>query len=126
MRAAIVGNRKDTQCGQVSVALAEAGVLTDVFRPFRDGPLPGTVYHGIVVLGGVKDAQDDAGSTYGPALVPILRDCRADGLPGPGICLGAQILARAHRAENRIGTAPEPGWHPVALTEAGRGWVARI
>jgi GMP synthase (glutamine-hydrolysing) len=40
--------------------------------------------------------------------------------PVLGICLGSQLLARAHGAENLIGTAPEFGWRDVTLSEAGR------
>ncbi len=120
MRVAIVENMDGTQHGQVGVALAERAVLTDVFRPWRDGMLPGPAYDGLVVFGGTQNALDDAASPYVPALMDILRDYGARDLPVLGICLGAQILARAHGGENRIGTAREIGWHNVALTGAGR------
>jgi GMP synthase (glutamine-hydrolysing) len=48
-------------------------------------------------------------SAYGEASKPVL-----------GICLGSQVLARAHGAENHIGNAPEFGWHPVNVTAVGR------
>ena len=40
--------------------------------------------------------------------------------PVLGICLGAQVLARAFGAENRLGQTAEFGWCEVGLTEAGR------
>src|SRR5690606_13029707 len=36
-----------------------------------------------------------------------------------GVCLGAQLLARAHGADNLVGAAPEFGWQGVALTPEG-------
>ncbi len=50
------------------------------------------------------------------------------GLPVFGICLGAQIIARALGAEVYPGkNGKERGWHPIALTEEGkRGPLAHI
>jgi GMP synthase-like glutamine amidotransferase len=119
MRVAIVENTAVTHHGQVGVALAEAGVLIDVFRPFADGRLPEGGHDGIVVFGGEQSALDDALHPYLPALAARLRAADEGGVPVLGICLGAQVLARAWGAENRLGVAPEFGWAEVALTEAG-------
>ena len=119
MRVAIIENTAVTHHGQVGVALAEAGVLIDVWRPFADGRLPERGYSGIVVFGGEQSALDDATHPYLPALAARLRAADAGGVPVLGICLGAQVLARAWGAENRLGAAPEFGWTEVALTAAG-------
>ena len=37
-----------------------------------------------------------------------------------GVCLGAQLIARAVGAQRRPGAAAEVGWHAVDLNEAGR------
>jgi GMP synthase-like glutamine amidotransferase len=120
MRVAIVENMAGTHHGQVGIALAEAAVLTDVFRPFADRRLPGAGYDGLIVFGGTQDALDDAGSPYIAHLMDLMRTYHAADRPVLGICLGAQILARAHGAANLIGAAPEIGWHALGLTEAGR------
>jgi GMP synthase-like glutamine amidotransferase len=120
MRVAIVENTAVTHHGQVGVALAEAGVLSDVFRPFADGCLPEAGAHdGLVVLGGEQSALDDAIHPYLPRLAALMRAAEAAGRPVLGICLGAQILARAFGGRNLLGAAPEFGWLPVTLTEAG-------
>lgn len=119
MRVAIVENTAVTHHGQVGVALAEAGVLIDVFRPFADGRLPEGGHDGIVVFGGEQSARDDALHPYLPRLCALLRAADDAGVPVLGICLGAQVLARAWGAENRLGVAPEFGWTGIALTEAG-------
>lgn len=75
----------------------------------------------LVVLGGPIGAGDDA--AY-PFLVDELKLVEArlrSGRPLIGICLGAQIMARALGA--RVypnGGGKEIGWSPLTLTEAGR------
>lgn len=41
-------------------------------------------------------------------------------VPLLGLCLGGQMVAEAAGAVPRRAARPEIGWHPVALTEAGR------
>jgi GMP synthase (glutamine-hydrolysing) len=74
----------------------------------------------MVVLGGPISAFDDA---HYPTLVPLLSMIErriAAGLPTLGICLGAQIIARALGARVYPSGQTELGWTPLTLTEAGR------
>jgi GMP synthase-like glutamine amidotransferase len=50
----------------------------------------------------------------------FLRDVLAEGVSVVGVCLGAQMLARAAGARVEPARAPEVGWHEVELTPAGR------
>lgn len=121
MRVAIVENTEVTHLGQVGVALAEAGALIDIWRPWSDGRLPDDMdrYAGLVVLGGEQSALDDHTHPYLPGLCSLMRGyADADGAI-LGICLGSQLLARAHGAANHLDRAREFGWHRVTTTEAG-------
>lgn len=122
MRVAIIENTEVTHLGQVGVALAEAGALIDIWRPWDDGRLPQGMarYAGLVVLGGEQSALDDHSHAYLPDLCALMRSYGDMGGPILGICLGSQLLARAHGAANHLGTAREFGWHRVTPTEAGR------
>src|SRR6201995_357541 len=74
----------------------------------------------MVVLGGPISATDDA--LY-PTLVPLLSmiEKRIEaGLPTLGICLGAQLIARALGAKVYPAGHTELGWTPLTLTDAGR------
>ncbi|HEY7197031.1 MAG TPA: type 1 glutamine amidotransferase [Gaiellaceae bacterium] len=72
----------------------------------------------IIPMGGNAHAWDEDG-------VPLLRDERVllrtaveEGVPVFGICLGAQVLARALGGEVRTAPEPEIGWLEIAPTEA--------
>lgn len=121
MRVAVVENMAGTLHGQVGVALHEAGAAIDVFRPYAGDGLPEPAGHdGLVVFGGAQSARDDARHPYLPELARRMHAFGAAGRAVLGICLGAQVLARGHGAENLVGAAPEYGWCEVRLTAAGR------
>ncbi|RYI03131.1 MAG: type 1 glutamine amidotransferase, partial [Acetobacteraceae bacterium] len=121
MRVAIVENTRVTHHGQVGVALHEAAALVDIHRPWSGQPLPPTVdADALVVFGGEQSALDDHSHPYLPALADLMASYTAMDRPVLGICLGAQLLARAYGGQNHLGAAPEFGWVDVSLTEAGR------
>ncbi|QFY41659.1 glutamine amidotransferase [Candidatus Methylospira mobilis] len=73
----------------------------------------------LVVLGGPIGA--DAEQHY-PFILDELKllECRLEaGLPTLGICLGAQLMARALGSRVYPGAAGEIGWQPLTLTQAG-------
>jgi GMP synthase-like glutamine amidotransferase len=75
---------------------------------------------GLVLLGGAQSALDDADHLYLPAEAQLVRSFGDAGKPVLGICLGAQLMARAYGAENLLGRPIEFGWHEVRPTDAGR------
>lgn len=122
MRILAIQNFWDTGLGQLGSALEEAGVEVDLRRLDLGEPLPPSPegYGGLVILGGAQNALDDAGSPWFPALLELARAFETEARAVLGICLGAQLLARAFGAENRLGAAKEFGWREVVLTEEGR------
>lgn len=121
MRVAIVENTRITHHGQVGVALHEAAAKIDLYKPWAGQPLPATVdADALVVFGGEQAATDDHTHPYLPVLAKLMADYTATDRAVLGICLGSQVLARAYRAENRLGIAPEFGWCEVTLTADGR------
>ena len=120
MRVAIVENTAATSHGQVGVALHEAGARVDVYKPWTGQPLPATVdADALVVFGGEQSALDDHTHPYLPQLADLMAGYTAADRAVLGICLGAQLAARAFGAQNLLGAAPEFGWCPVTLTDAG-------
>jgi len=74
----------------------------------------------VVVLGGPIGATDDDAYPFLPRETELLRARLEADRPTLGLCLGAQLMARALGA--RVFPAPraEVGWAPLTLTEAGR------
>jgi GMP synthase-like glutamine amidotransferase len=122
MKVLVVQNFEDEGLGQVGKALAEAGAVIDLRRPFRGDELPAdsSAHDAMIVLGGGQNALDDVGSPYFPALLDLIRDFSNRGRSLLGICLGSQLLARAFGARNVLGAAPEFGWCAVALAAEAR------
>jgi GMP synthase (glutamine-hydrolysing) len=74
----------------------------------------------VVVLGGPIGAyQHDDYPMLKPILAMLERRIEAE-LPTVGICLGAQLIARAAGARVYPGHGKEIGWAPLKLTDAGQ------
>jgi len=75
----------------------------------------------LVVLGGPLGAEDDADFPFLAEEAAIIRSRIAAGRPTLGICLGAQLMARALGARVRPMGAKELGYFPLELTPAAAG-----
>lgn len=74
----------------------------------------------LIVLGGPISANDDADFPFIQDEVEIIKTRLASDAPTLGICLGAQLMARALGAKVYPGKQKELGWQRVALTDAGK------
>jgi len=122
MRVLIVENYKSTPAGLVGAALGEAGAVVDLRRAHLGEALPDAAdgHDGIVILGGEQNALADAACPWFPGLLDLLRGFAEADKAVLGICLGAQLVARAFGAENILERPVEFGWRAVKPTDAGR------
>lgn len=74
----------------------------------------------LVVLGGPIGAYDEASYPFILDELRLLEVRLKAERPTLGVCLGAQMMARALGARVYPGPAKEIGWTPLQLTEAGR------
>ena len=86
-----------------------------------DGEAPdATTYDAVMVFGGSQHPDQDDRFEWLAREEGFLREVLAARMPVFGVCLGAQMLARAAGATVGPASSPEIGWHEVALTPAGR------
>lgn len=115
MRILVIENYDGTDLGHMAQVFAERGVEADVVKAFAGAALPASpaAHDGMVVLGGGQNALDDEGSPYFPQLLDLMRAFDRADRPVLGICLGSQLLARAHGGGNLIDHGLEFGFHEL-------------
>jgi GMP synthase (glutamine-hydrolysing) len=72
----------------------------------------------LIVLGGPVSANDGQDFPFLSVEIEILRERIRLDLPTLGICLGAQLMAKAMGARVYRGTDKEIGWGPLSLTNS--------
>lgn len=104
----VIQNSDRAPGGNFCKELERRGAVLTTLLPADGDALPESPdgYDGLVVLGGPQHAFDDEATPYFAPLMQLMRDFDAAGCPVAGICLGSQLLARAHGA---------PAWHMDGL-----------
>ncbi|MBB6255114.1 glutamine amidotransferase [Nitrospirillum iridis] len=108
--------------GLLAPVLADAGWTVE----YREAPiddLDDAAIHDadlLVVLGGPIGVYDEDAYPFLAQEIALLERRLAAGRPTLGICLGAQLMARALGSRVYAGHAKEIGWGALDLTEAGR------
>ena len=74
----------------------------------------------LVILGGPISANDDGVFPFINEELALIADRIRQSLPTLGICLGAQLIARALDGDVGPSPAAEIGWAPIELNSAGR------
>ncbi len=83
-------------------------------RPSLEG------YSALIILGGPMNADDVINYPNLAAEVGLIQDALERDIAILGICLGAQLLAKALGGTVRKGIGLEIGWHDVHLTDQGQ------
>jgi len=117
----IVVHQAHSTPGRIGERLERRGYRLDVRRPALGDPLPGSLesYAGAVVFGGPMSANDDR--PFIRAEIDFIAQALKEEAPVLGICLGAQMMAKALGAQvspHHEGTC-EIGYYPLAATDQG-------
>lgn len=104
--------------GLIGEVLGARGVAVDLRFPVEGDALPASSdeFDGLVVMGGFMSANADDVCPHFPALLDLMRACAAEARPVLGVCLGAQLVARAWGGAVHEGRAKEFGYHPLRRT----------
>jgi GMP synthase-like glutamine amidotransferase len=81
-------------------------------------PRPIETYGAVLVFGGAMHADQDEHHPWLRDEDEFLRHLLGLRVPTLGVCLGAQLLAKASDAAVRPADEPEIGWYDVVLTDA--------
>src|SRR5881396_1810153 len=108
--------------GLIEPALKERGMEYRYVRPFASEPIPKDLsgWNGLIALGGPMSANDGERLGFIADELRLLTKMLEAGMPVLGICLGAQLIAKAAGAEVTAGEEKEIGWYPLTLTEEGK------
>lgn len=79
-----------------------------------------TEFDAVMVFGGAMHPDQDNAHPWLAHEVEFLRHALDSGVPLLGVCLGAQLIARAAGAGVGPAGASEVGWHEIELTPAGQ------
>jgi GMP synthase-like glutamine amidotransferase len=109
--------------GRVLDVLRSYGHSIQVLRTDAEGSIPANLDNvdAIVTCGGVLSARNTEPNEILEAECVFLASAHAAGIPIMGLCLGAQLLARALGGTvELLKGGPEVGFHEVAQTPDGR------
>lgn len=126
-RILVILHQEHSSPGRIGRLLREKGFQLDIRRPRFDEPLPKSLadHSGAIIFGGPMSANDE--EPFIKAEIDWINVPLREGKPFLGICLGAQMLARA--LGRRVYPHPEGrveiGYYPIRATEQGRA-VCRV
>ena len=100
----------------------EQGFHSQTVELWRGDPLPWdlTVFQAIVVLGGPMNVYEETKYPFLQQEDVFIKRVVSAGIPYLGVCLGAQLLAKACGATVEKSPEKEVGFFDIRLTEAGK------
>ncbi len=115
---AILADAWDPPGALLETCAARRGVAIDARTPPDGDGLPSddTGHCGLVMLGGPQSAYNVEADEFLQAAAALIRRFHDAAKPILGICLGAQMIARAFGARCYEGAEPERGFHRIYPT----------
>jgi GMP synthase (glutamine-hydrolysing) len=109
----------NVRAGVFGPVVEERGHRLEEWSLAWDTPLPRPLdaYDGVLVFGGAMHADQDSHHPWLREENLFLQRLLDLHTPVLGICLGAQLVAKAAHASVRPAESSEIGWYPVELTE---------
>ena len=111
---------EQVRSGTFGAVVAAGGHRLEEWSAAWEQPLPRPLddYGAVFVLGGSMHADEEERHPWLREETLLLQGLLHRGTPVLGVCLGAQMLARAAHAPVYTADAPEVGWFDVELTGA--------
>jgi GMP synthase-like glutamine amidotransferase len=100
--------------------LQESGRSFKRIQLFKGAAVPGGEnLQGVLIMGGPMNVYEESAYPFLAEEDRFIKQCLRNAIPVLGICLGAQLIAKAAGAKITRAPAKELGWHEVSLTDAG-------
>jgi GMP synthase-like glutamine amidotransferase len=107
--------------GTLKEGFEKAGAEVEELNLYEEKGFPKVGDYSVLVsMGGPMNVYEDNKFPFLKKETDFLRDAIEEGKPVLGICLGAQLIARACGAKVAKAKVEEIGWSPVHITTDGR------
>lgn len=108
--------------GGLEKALEERGIEYEYFPLYEGMKVPERLmgYDGLIILGGPMNVYEEDKYPFLRNEDALIKRALGDKLPTLGICLGAQLIAKAAGARVTSGKRKEIGWYDLKLTREGK------
>ena len=118
----VIQNAPTEGSGTLGDFFRKQGIAADLLQAWGGDRIPRSIrrYDGIIALGGPMSAHDEREHPFLAPELNLLMKAVDGNLPVLGICLGAQLIARACDAAVYRAPEGETGWGTVTLTAKGR------
>ncbi|MEB3233274.1 MAG: type 1 glutamine amidotransferase [Leptolyngbyaceae bacterium] len=117
MNILVVQNHDRAPIGSLGDALRRRGATLTTWQPLHQTPCPTGEYAGLIILGGYMNAYEDDQFPHLRQVVEQIRQFYAANKPIMGICLGAQLIARAFDCPVYPAPTPELGFSAVRVVD---------
>ncbi|WP_319423026.1 type 1 glutamine amidotransferase [Pleurocapsa sp. FMAR1] len=115
-RLLIIQNSPTAPLGVLNQSICDRDISVEILTPLAGERLPiSTAYNGLIILGGPMNAEDDAQYPHLMDVVRLVQLFATEHKPILGICLGAQLIARAFGSRVYQHDVVELGFTPLRL-----------
>lgn len=120
-RVIVVQHTEHEHAGLIGHALSQIEIATEFVRLDLGERLPHPDHAiGVLSLGGPMSVNDESEHPWIVEECKFLRAVMKSGAAVVGVCLGAQLIAKALGSKVKRNKTPEIGWHPVKLNAVGK------
>jgi GMP synthase (glutamine-hydrolysing) len=115
MNILVIQNSELDPIGVLGEHLEAKGAQLQTWLPAQEDNPPEEIYSGLIVMGGPMNAHEDDQFPHLRQIVELIRQFHADDKPIMGVCLGAQLIARAFGSQVSPHNVPEIGFTAIRV-----------
>ena len=117
MKILVIQNSSQDPVGILGEHLVKAGAELLTWLPEQQPVPPPEDYAGLIILGGHMNAHEDERYPHLKRVVALIHEFHAEHKPIMGVCLGAQLVARAFGSHVYPHSQPELGFSPLRVVQ---------